>query len=306
MTASFARCVLSVALRRTSVPTSVLSQHSRRWSSQTARSSNRIVLVTGGANGIGRGIVECFGKESKTTVLCLDVNDSAGLQTEQYCHANGLSEVHYHNLDVSDADACEAFVSSTMQKYGRIDCLVNNAGIQPAVSCVPLHEITTEWWHKVLSVNLHGVFYLSRHVLPIMMAQQTDATPTNKGGGGGVIINVASVQGLQSQAGVPAYAASKGAILSLTRQMANEYGGYGIRVVAVNPGTIETPLVAELLAADGSNFEEAGKPYPLQQRVGQKEEIGHVCVFLASDKASYMHGTDVTVDGGIMAKGGWA
>lgn len=102
---------------------------------------------------------------------------------------------------------------------------------------------------QVLDVNLHGVFYLSRHVLPVMMAQQTNDAPTNAGGGGGVIINVASVQGLQSQAGVPAYAASKGAVLSLTRQMANEYGRYGIRVVAVNPGTIETPLVSELLAA---------------------------------------------------------
>lgn len=108
--------------------------------------------------------------------------------------------------------------------------LVNNAGIQPPASCVPLHELEEHWWHLLLAVNLSSVFYLSKPVLPIMMqqhaARQASKLPRT---GGGVIINMASVQGLLSQKAVPAYAASKGAILSLTRQMAMDYGEYGIR-----------------------------------------------------------------------------
>ena len=124
--------------------------------------------------------------------------------------------------------------------------------------------------------------------------------------GPGVVINMASVQGVQSQKGVPAYAASKGAVISLTRQMAMDYGEYGIRVLAINPGTIETPLVTGLLEMGGTDYKAAGRPYPLQSRCGHVDEIGHVAVFLASSKASYMTGTDVSVDGGITAAGNWA
>ena len=127
--------------------------------------------------------------------------------------------------------------------------------------------------------------------------------------GGGVIVNIASVQGLQSALGVAPYAASKGGDLSLTRQLALEYAKDGIRVLAVNPGTIETPLVAEAAAASGQTIDGLRDAWaachPLD-RIGQPEEVAHVVLFLASDKASFMTGSYVNVDGGLMAKGAWA
>ena len=122
---------------------------------------------------------------------------------------------------------------------------------------------------------------------------------------GGSIVNVASVQGLASQAGIPAYAATKGACLSFTRQLANEYATAGIRVNSVNPGTIETPLVRAIVEESGKNMADIGVPYPMK-RAGQPEEVAKVVAFLASDDASFITGESINVDGGIMAKGGWA
>ena len=205
-------------------------------------------------------------------------------------------------IDVSSPSDCEAAVDLVMAQHGRIDVLVNNAGIQPPASCVPLHELAPQHWDNIMAVNLSAVYHLGRHVLPIMIKQShkqshkqsqsdgletestaegaTAGTTESDGGadsaagagrqGPGVVINIASVQGVQSQKGVPAYAASKGAMLSLTRQMAMDYGEYGIRVLAINPGTIETPLVTELLEAGGSDYTAAGRsktpPYPLSNR----------------------------------------
>ena len=121
---------------------------------------------------------------------------------------------------------------------------------------------------------------------------------------GGAVVNIASVQGLQSQPGIPAYASTKGAILSLTRQMGVEYAAQGIRVNAVCPGTIATPLVRKLILSRGKKMEDAGIPYPMK-RIGKPEEVAHAVVFLASDRASFITGTSLTVDGGIMALGGW-
>eukprot|EP00966_Prymnesium_polylepis_P056207 1300109-Prymnesium_polylepis.2 len=126
----------------------------------------------------------------------------------------------------------------------------------------------------------------------------------------GVVINMGSVQGLQSQGGIPAYAASKGAILSLTRQMAIDYAPYGLRVVAVNPGTIRTPLVEALLSARHGGdtvaaWEAAARAYPMK-RVGEIRDIAEACLWLASERAGFVTGESLTIDGGIMARGGWA
>tara|TARA_B100000029_G_C16996738_1_gene749572 strand:- start:53 stop:544 length:492 start_codon:yes stop_codon:yes gene_type:complete len=163
---------------------------------------------------------------------------------------------------------------------------------------MPAHELPVELWDRIIDVNLKSTFLMCRHAIPVMKDQ-----------GGGVIVNTASVQGLQSAPGVSAYAASKGGQLSLTRQLALEYARDNIRVLAVNPGTIDTPLVDEALEALGANTPEAregmAEVHPVG-RIGQPSDIAKVVLFLASDDASFMTGEYVCVDGGVMAKGAWA
>merc|ERR1719443_1023922 len=151
--------------------------------------------------------------------------------------------------------------------------------------------MSLEDWNKAISVNLTSYFLFSKYLLPHMLEKQK-----------GVIINMASVQGLQSQPGIPGYAASKGGILSLTRQLAMEYAPKGIRVLSVSPGTIHTQLVDNIFKLRGSSAEKAGAAYPMK-RIGQPREIGNVVAFLASDDASFMTAENVTVDGGIMGLG---
>eukprot|EP00040_Diaphanoeca_grandis_P022779 m.123072 g.123072 ORF g.123072 m.123072 type:complete len:294 (+) comp28958_c0_seq1:138-1019(+) len=275
----------------------------RRFLSQSTAQTERIVIVTGGAKGIGKGIVQSFAAEPLHRVICLDVDIKSGTELSK-----STDNVDFVEADVACMQSCKAAVESVLEKHGRIDVLVNNAGIQPFNSCVALHELDDSLWTKIIGVNLNSIFNMSKHVLPIMMEQHRLGTGTSEKlrSCGGIIINMASVQGLQSQKGVPAYAASKGAALSLTRQMAMDYGAYGIRVLAINPGTIKTPLVDELLALGGSDYDAASAVYPLQSRCGEISEIGDVAVFMASEKASFMHGVDITVDGGITSKGGWA
>lgn len=253
---------------------------------------DRVVIVTGGAKGIGEGITNAFANDG-AKVICVDTDCKAGDSitkafasrlTKQSNHGTNdrSGSIEYHNVDISQSDACKELVRTVIARHGRVDVLVNNAGIQPPESCVALHLLDEHWWDKILAVNLNAVYYLSKHVLPIMISQHkrlladtaAASSPATSPGStsGGVVINMGSIQGLQSQKGVPAYAAAKGAVLSLTRQMAMDYGVYGIRVLAVNPGTIATPLVDGLLKMGGSDYKIAGAPYPLEGRVGQSEE----------------------------------
>ena len=179
--------------------------------------------------------------------------------------------------------------------WGGVDVLANNVGIQPLHSYLPAHELPEEMWDRIIDVNLKSGFLMTKYAVPVMKER-----------GGGVIINTASVQGLQSAKGIAPYAASKGGMLSLTRQLALEYAADNIRVLAVNPGTIETPLAA---AGTGNDYaklrQEGAKAHPIG-RIGKPEEIASVVLFLASDGASFMTGEFVNVDGGLMAKGAWA
>ena len=175
---------------------------------------------------------------------------------------------------------------------------MNNAGIQPASSNVNVEDLREEVWDRILAVNLKAHYLMAKFCIPQFRRR-----------GGGSIINIASVQALQSQKQVPAYAASKGGILSLTRQMALDYAKENIRVLAVCPGTIDTPLVRKAAKDAGEDPDKALRSwaagYPIR-RVGTPEEVANVVLFLASNKASFMTGEYVCVDGGIMALGGWA
>lgn len=261
---------------------------------------DKVVIVTGGAKGIGRAITLAFAGEG-ARVACADVDDAAGAEVQQLA-ADLPGQVQYSHSDVARAADCAGLVQNTVDAWGRIDVLCNNVGIQPTKSYLRAHEMPEEMWDRILDVNLKSAFLMCKYTIPHMQAE-----------GGGVIINTASVQGLMSANLVPAYAASKGGILSLTRNLCLDYAQDNIRVVAVNPGTVDTPLVAEAAAASiregvGSLEElraEWADCHPIG-RIAQPEEIASVVTFLATDRASFMTGSYVNVDGGMMAKGAWA
>ena len=256
----------------------------------------RSVIVTGGAKGIGRAICAAFAREG-ARVLCADVDTDAGGAVEAAA-SGSAGEVRFRRADVALADDCEDLARFAVEEWGGIDVVCNNVGVQPIASYRPAHELSEEQWDRILDVNLKSCFLMTRVCVPPMIAA-----------GGGVIINTASVQGLQSARGVSAYAASKGGILSLTRQLALDYAEHDIRVLAVNPGTIDTPLVDEAVAAAGGDETamraDMAAAHPLG-RIGRPEEIAEAVLFLASDRASFMTGESVCVDGGMMALGAWA
>lgn len=258
--------------------------------------TGKSVIVTGGAKGIGRAITLTFAGAG-AGVTCADIDEAAGAEISQLA-AELPGKVNFINADVSQAAACQALVQEAVNAFGGVDVLCNNVGIQPTSSYVPVHELPEELWDRIINVNLKSRFLMTKYTVPEMKKR-----------GGGAIINTASVQGIQSAWGVGPYAASKGGDLSLTRQLALEYAADNIRVLAVNPGTIDTPLVAEAAAAEGSSVAEKqaawGAAHPIG-RIGQPEEIANVVLFLASEKASFMTGSYVNVDGGMLAKGAWA
>lgn len=251
------------------------------------------VIVTGGAKGIGRGICEAFAG-SGAHVLCLDVDERAGEE---------LAALHepivFHQTDVAVNAECEAATQVAVSEFGGVDVLCNNVGIQPLDCYVPAHELSEEGWDRIIAVNLKSYFLMAKHCVPELKRR-----------GGGAIINTASVQGLQSMKGVAAYAASKGGILTLTKQLALEYAADNIRVLAVNPGTIDTPMVRQTLAGMSPDEEAVAwkglaEGHPLR-RVGLPADIANLVLFLASDKASFMTGDNINCDGGLMSEGAWA
>lgn len=258
--------------------------------------TGKTVIVTGGAKGIGRAISLSFARAGANTV-CADIDETAGAEITQLA-ADTAGKLLFVKADVSQAAECKALVEQTVATFGGVDVLCNNVGIQPTNSYLPAHELPEELWDRIINVNLKSRFLMTKYCVPEMKKR-----------GGGAIINTASVQGVQSALGVAPYAASKGGDLSLTRQLALEYAQDNIRVLAVNPGTIETPLVAEAAAAMGETVDSLrarwGAAHPLN-RIGQPQEIANVVLFLASDKASFMTGSYVNVDGGMLAKGAWA
>ena len=255
----------------------------------------KVVLVTGAAQGIGRGIALQFAA-SGARVAVVDVNAGHGAATAGEAAARGPGAV-FIAADLGITDECRRAAAETVAHFGGIDVLINNVGIQSTDSYRSVEDTSEELWDRILAVNLKSHFLMAKYCIPEIRKR-----------GGGAIINVASVQGLQSMPKVPAYAASKGGILALTRQMAIDYAKEGIRVLAVNPGTIDTPLVQEAAAATddpAAALADWARNQPLG-RLGRPEDIGKAMVFLASEHAGFMTGEYVCVDGGVMAIGAWA
>jgi len=256
----------------------------------------RAVLVTGGALGIGRGLVHAFLREGASVAIA-DLNETAAHALVDEVSL-GADRVMCTTGDVSRAADAQRMVADAVAAFGRLDILVNNAGIQPVDWYFRLEDTPEEVWDRILGVNLKGVFLMSKHAIPEI-----------RRAGRGVIVNMASVQGLQSMPRVPSYAASKGGILSLTRNMALDYAPEGIRVVAVCPGTVDSDMVRVAARAEGgdeeANLLRYGAFHPLG-RLGRPDDVAEAVLFLASDRASFITGEYLNVDGGFMAQGAWA
>ena len=256
----------------------------------------KVVIVTGGALGMGGDTAAEFARNGASVIIA-DLNAEAGLRRESHIRAEG-GRALFVESDVALADNARRVIETATARFGGVDVLFNNVGIQPVDSYTNVEDTPESMWDRILAVNLKSYFLMAKYAIPEIRER-----------GGGVIINNASVQGLQSQYLVPAYAASKGGVLSLTRQMALDYAPENIRVLAICPGTIDTDMVRTAAAAEGGDIEETldrfGAGHPVG-RIGTGQDIANLVLFLASEKSSFMTGTHVVIDGGYMALGAWA
>lgn len=248
---------------------------------------NKVVVITGAALGIGRACAEAFAAEGAAVVIA-DVNKEAGKACADELCASGAQATFVY-CDVSLAADAEHLSEQAVKEYGGIDVLVNNAGIQTYGSVVSTSE---EEWDRTLNVNLKGVYLVSRFCIPHICQR-----------GGGAVVNMASVQGIASQPNVAAYSATKGGIIAMTRTMALDHARDRIRVNCVSPGSVNTPMLrwaATLFAPDDPDkaVRDWGLLHPLG-RVARAQEIAQAVVFLASDKASFITGANLVVDGGL-------
>lgn len=250
--------------------------------------AGKVVLITGGASGIGLAAVKLF-LEHGAKVAVADINEDSGKQLiESLPHEHAA----FFKTDITNEADCQKTVQSVLSQFGTIDVLINNAGIE-IVS--PIHEMTLEDWNHILQVNLTGVFLMSKHTLPHMLEKKS-----------GSIINTGSVGGLVGWPDIPAYNATKGGVIQLTKSMAIDYAAHQIRVNCIAPGIIDTPLNEKSFLDNHSESlevvkKEKAKVNPLL-RLGKPEEIAGVMLFLASDLSSYMTGSVVTADGGYTAR----
>jgi NAD(P)-dependent dehydrogenase (short-subunit alcohol dehydrogenase family) len=250
------------------------------------RLDGKVALITGGGSGMGRVASALFAVEGARVALT-DVNDDAGLRAAKEIEGAGGEALFVH-ADVSrEADAQE-MVRATVERFGRLDVLYNNAGVM--LSDDGSVDSTEESvWDTTLSINVKGVAFGCKFGIPAMIE-----------GGGGSIVNVASfVAWMGAATSQTAYTASKGAVLSMTREIAVEYARRGIRCNALCPGPIDTPLLAELLS-DPARRQRRFVHIPMG-RLGRAEELAKAALFLASDDSSFMTGTSLIVDGGITA-----
>jgi len=253
---------------------------SRPLGSVRYENQGRVVLVTGGSNGIGLGICQAF-QRSGATVVNMDVTESEA------------SNIHSFQGDTSKEEDCEQVVHRVVEQFGALDVLVNNAAIQPPESYVRVDQLSRDAWDRMLGVNLSGYTFMAKHALQVMLEQQS-----------GVVINIASGQAHRTARQVPCYGPIKAANLLQTKQWGVEYARQGIRVVSVSPGAIETPLVRASLEAQGGEQALANR-HPIG-RIGQPEEVASAVLWLASSDASFVTGTDLEVDGGLGAFGAFA
>jgi NAD(P)-dependent dehydrogenase (short-subunit alcohol dehydrogenase family) len=246
----------------------------------------KIALVTGGSSGIGRATALAFAREGAKVVVA-DVQVEGGQETERMIKEAG-GEAIFVKTDVSDAAEVERLINKAVKTYGRLDCAHNNAGIEGVTA--PTADCTEENWDRTISINLKGVWLCMKYEIPQMLKK-----------GGGAIVNTASVAGLVGFQGLPAYCASKGGIIQLTRTSALEYAAKGVRINAVCPGVIRTPMIERVTGGKPEAEAQFTALEPIG-RMGTPEEIAEAVVWLCSDAASFVTGHPMVVDGGLVAQ----
>ena len=250
------------------------------------RVDGKVAVVTGGSMGIGRAASLMLAREG-AQVAIVDVDDEAGKKTVSDIRKAGGTAEYWH-LDVSDSPQVEAVFAEINKRFGKINVLVNNAGISGPQ--IPSDEVTEEDWDRVMRVDARGVFLCTKYGAPYL-----------KKAGNGSIINLSSIYGLVG--GVdPAYHAAKGAVRCLTKSDAFYYGPFGIRVNSIHPGYIMTPMVEGFMPKDpeeARQFRKSLDSLTLLGHIGEPDDVAYAIVYLASDESKYVTGAELVVDGGF-------
>ncbi len=247
----------------------------------------KVALITGGASGIGRATALLFAQEG-AAVMVADVNPALGQSAAQEIQSQG-GRAAFTLCDVTQAEDCRLAVAATLEQFGRLDILFNNAGIIRRADVV---ETTEAEWDRVLAVNLKSIFLMSKYTVPVLAKA-----------GGGAIINTSSGWGIKGGPKAVSYCASKGAVVNMTRAMAIDHGEQNIRVNCICPGDVDTPMLrheALQLGQPEAEFLAEAAIRPLR-RFGKPVEIAQAVLYLASDASSYVTGAALLVDGGGLA-----
>jgi NAD(P)-dependent dehydrogenase (short-subunit alcohol dehydrogenase family) len=250
------------------------------------RVDGKVALVTGGGSGIGRATALAFAREG-AKVIVSDVAAEGGEETVRHIKSNG-GEAMFVKADVANPVDVAAMVRKAVDTYGRLDCAFNNAGIAGQMASTA--DSSEDNWNRIMAINLTGVWLCMKHEISQMLAQ-----------GGGAIVNTASIAGLVGFSNAAAYVASKHGVNGLTKTAALEYAKQGIRVNAVCPGFIQTPLLDQALLTQPQMGEAVVALEPVG-RLGKPEEIAEAVVWLSSDAASFVTGLPMVVDGGLVAQ----
>tara|TARA_Y100000590_G_scaffold451023_1_gene591670 strand:- start:117 stop:881 length:765 start_codon:yes stop_codon:yes gene_type:complete len=249
---------------------------------------DKISIITGGATGIGKATVETFAKEGAKVVFC-DINKKLGTQNQKEFNKMGL-ETYFIHADVSNENSVKNLIKFTKKKFNKIDTLFNNAGVEQVVT--PSHKVDVKTFEKIISINLKGVFLCCKHTIPIMLKNKK-----------GCIVNNSSISAFANVGGNISYASSKGGVMSLTRVLAIEYAKNNIRVNAVCPGVIDTPMNERNLQRSHNKvkLKKNWKTITPLGRVASPFELAQTVLFLSSDMSSFVTGVGLLVDGGRAA-----
>jgi NAD(P)-dependent dehydrogenase (short-subunit alcohol dehydrogenase family) len=255
--------------------------------SMTGRAfAGKVVLITGAGSGIGRATALAFA-EAGAAVVVADIAAGAGAETVARIEAAD-GRARFEPVDVTQPESVQGMVERTVAAYGRLDCAFNNAGIE--IENAPTADCPEDVFDRTMDINVKGVWLCMKYQIRQMLAQ-----------GGGAIVNTASVAGLKAAPTFPAYAASKHAVVGLTKTAAVEYARAGIRINAVCPGVINTPMMASALALDPKRKKITEAMHPIG-RVGEPGEVAQAVLWLCSDAASFIVGEMLQVDGGFVAR----